>query len=32
MYDLTERIIAYSIFESFTPRSSGPPLALTQEV
>ncbi|MBA8817094.1 sortase A [Microbacterium halimionae] len=30
MYNLTERIIAYSVFESFTPRSAGEPAALTE--
>lgn len=28
MYSLTERIVAYSIFDSFTPRSAGPPASL----
>jgi sortase A len=32
MYSLTERIVAYSVFESFTPRASGPPSALTEGV
>lgn len=32
MYAMSERIVAYSLFESFTPRSSGPPLALSQGV
>ena len=25
MYSMTERIVAYSVFESFTPRSAGQP-------
>jgi sortase A len=28
MYFKTERIVAYSVFESFTPRSAGPPASL----
>lgn len=32
MYAMTERIVAYGVFESFTPRSAGPPPALTDEV
>ena len=32
MYAMSERIIAYGVFESFTPRSSGPPIALTEGV
>lgn len=32
MYSLTERIVAYGVFDSFTPRASGPPIALTEEV
>lgn len=32
MYAMSERIVAYSVFESFTPRSSGPPLSLTEGV
>jgi sortase A len=32
MYAMTERIIAYSVFESFTPRDAGPPAALTEGV
>ncbi|MET0736425.1 MAG: class E sortase [Microbacterium sp.] len=32
MYSLAERIVAFSVFESFTPRESGPPDALTQGV
>lgn len=32
MYSLAERIVAYGVFESFTPRSSGPPTALTEGV
>lgn len=31
-YGSSERAIAYGVFESFTPRSSGAPLALTQGV
>ena len=30
MYNLTERIVAYSIFESFTPRSAGAPASLSE--
>ncbi|MFH8251781.1 class E sortase [Microbacterium sp. B2969] len=29
MYSLAERIVAYSVFESFTPRSAGAPASLT---
>ncbi|GAA2979759.1 class E sortase [Microbacterium terrae] len=29
MYSLAERIVAYSVFESFTPRSAGAPPAMT---
>ena len=29
MYAMTERIVAYGVFESFTARASGPPAALT---
>lgn len=32
MYAMTERIVAYGVFESFTPRVSGPPAALTEGV
>lgn len=32
MYSLAERIVAYGVFESFTPRASGPPTALTEGV
>lgn len=32
MYSMTERIVAYGVFESFTPRTSGPPAALTEGV
>jgi sortase A len=32
MYAMTERIVAYGVFESFTPRASGPPAALTEGV
>ena len=30
MYAMTERIIAYSVFEEFTPRADGPPASLTE--
>ncbi|HAN24188.1 Sortase family protein [Microbacterium ginsengisoli] len=30
MYSADERIVAYSVFESFTPRSAGPPASLTE--
>lgn len=30
LFSLAERIVAYSVFESFTPRASGPPTALTE--
>ncbi|KAA9106605.1 class E sortase [Microbacterium rhizomatis] len=30
MYAMSERIVAYSVFESFTPRASGPPSSLTE--
>lgn len=30
MYSLAERIIAYGVFESFTPREAGPPPSLTE--
>ncbi len=30
MFAMTERIVAYGLFESFTPRSSGPPTSLTE--
>lgn len=32
MFAMTERIVAYGVFESFTPRTSGPPPALTEGV
>ncbi len=32
MYSMTERIVAYSVFDSFTPRSEGAPAALTEGV
>ena len=32
MYSMTERIVAYSVFESFTPRSAGEPASLTEAV
>lgn len=32
MYAMTERIVAYGLFESFTPRADGPPAALTTAV
>ena len=32
MYAMSERIVAYSVFESFTPRASGPPASLTDGV
>lgn len=32
MYAMTERIVAYSVFEGFTPRDAGPPDALTAGV
>ena len=32
MYSMTERIVAYGVFESFTPRASGPPASLTEGV
>lgn len=32
MYSLAERIVAYSVFDSFTPRSAGPPASLTTAV
>ena len=32
MYNLTERIVAYGVFESWTPRADGPPAALTEGV
>lgn len=32
MFAMTERIVAYGVFESFTPRASGPPAALTEGV
>lgn len=30
MYDLTERIVAYAVFDSFTPRGDGPPASLSE--
>ncbi|KRA26067.1 sortase [Microbacterium sp. Root61] len=30
MFAMTERIVAYGLFESFTPRTSGPPTSLTE--
>ncbi|MFT4307424.1 MAG: class E sortase [Microbacterium sp.] len=30
MYSQAERIVAYSVFESFTPRADGPPASLTE--
>lgn len=30
MYAMSERIVAYSVFESFTPRASGAPRSLTE--
>jgi sortase A len=32
MFAMTERIVAYGVFESFTPRASGAPSALTEGV
>lgn len=32
MYSLAERIVGYNVFESFTPRSDGPPASLTEAV
>ena len=32
MYSKAERIVAFSVFEAFTPRTAGAPLALTQGV
>lgn len=32
MYAMTERIVAYGVFESYTPRAAGPPAALTDGV
>ncbi|NNH04399.1 class E sortase [Microbacterium ulmi] len=32
MFSMTERIVAYSVFDAFTPRSAGPPAALTEGV
>lgn len=32
LYSMAERLIGYSVFESFTPRSDGPPAALTEGV
>ncbi|MBZ4487204.1 class E sortase [Microbacterium sp. cx-55] len=32
MYSLAERIIGYSVFDSFTPRSAGAPASLTEAV
>ncbi|MCR2762735.1 class E sortase [Microbacterium sp. zg.B48] len=31
-YGFSERVIAYGVFESFTPRSAGPPASLTEGV
>jgi sortase A len=30
MYSMTERIVAYSVFDSFTPRAAGAPASLTE--
>ena len=30
MYSMTERIVAYGVFEAFTPRTAGAPAALTE--
>ncbi|HWM16308.1 MAG TPA: class E sortase [Microbacterium sp.] len=32
MYSMTERIVAYGVFESFTPGAAGPPASLTEGV
>ncbi|WP_367733870.1 class E sortase [Microbacterium sp. LMI1-1-1.1] len=32
MFSLAERIVAYGVFESYTPREAGPPAALTEGV
>ncbi len=32
LYSLAERIVAYSVFESYTPRADGPPASLTDGV
>jgi sortase A len=32
MFAMTERIVAYSVFDSFTPRSAGAPASLTEGV
>jgi sortase A len=32
MYSMTERIVAYGVFESFTPGAAGPPASLTDGV
>lgn len=32
LYSMAERLIGYSVFESFTPRSDGPPASLTEGV
>jgi sortase A len=32
MYSLAERIVAFSVFDSFTPRSAGEPASLTEAV
>jgi sortase A len=29
---MTERIVAYGVFESFTPREAGPPASLTEGI
>lgn len=32
MFSMAERIVAYGVFESFTPRTAGPPASLTEGV
>jgi len=32
MYSMTERIVAYAVFDEFTPRADGPPVAMTEGV
>jgi len=32
MFSLAERIVAYGVFDSFTPRDAGPPVALTEGI
>ena len=32
MYAMTERIVGYGLFESFTPRAAGEPASLTEGV